>query len=78
MCGPTSPRNIIILLDGTANQFSGHNSNLIKLLSVIKADESQLVYYSSGLGMSFQARGLRLKLTKKVRCYPRVQVHGDV
>lgn len=47
---PAGPRNIVLLLDGTSNQFSEHNTNLIKLLSVIKADESQLVYYSSGLG----------------------------
>ncbi len=44
------PRNIVILLDGTGNQFGGKNSNLIKLMSVLKSDESQLVYYSSGLG----------------------------
>jgi hypothetical protein len=44
------PRNIVILLDGTANQFSDKNSNLIKLMSVLKADETQLLYYSSGLG----------------------------
>jgi uncharacterized protein (DUF2235 family) len=48
--GALPPRNIILLLDGTANQFFDHNTNLIKTLSVIRADETQLVYYSSGIG----------------------------
>jgi uncharacterized protein (DUF2235 family) len=49
---PSHPasRNIIILLDGTGNQFSAHNSNVIKLMSVLRVDDQQLVYYSSGLG----------------------------
>lgn len=51
--GRNGPRNIVILLDGTANQFSSKNSNLIKLMSVLKADETQLLYYSSGLGRWF-------------------------
>lgn len=45
-----APRNIIILLDGTGNQFSAKNSNVIKMLSVLEADETQLLYYSSGVG----------------------------
>lgn len=48
--GSSSTRNIILLLDGTGNRYGGKNSNLIKLMSVLKADESQLLYYSSGLG----------------------------
>ena len=47
---PRQPRNIVILLDGTGNQFGERNSNLIKTMSVLKADENQLLYYSSGLG----------------------------
>lgn len=43
-------RNIVILLDGTSNQFSAKNSNVIKLMSVLQADEKQLLYYSSGIG----------------------------
>jgi len=43
-------RNIVILLDGTNKQFGTHNSNLIKTMSVLKADETQLLYYSSGIG----------------------------
>ena len=47
------PRNLILMLDGTSNQFSEHNSNLIKLMSVVKADEAQLLFYSSGVGESW-------------------------
>lgn len=43
-------RNIVILLDGTGNQVSRTNSNVIKTLSVLEADETQLLYYSSGVG----------------------------
>lgn len=44
-------RNIVVLLDGTGNEYGHKNSNLIKLMSVLKVDtESQLCYYSSGLG----------------------------
>jgi uncharacterized protein (DUF2235 family) len=44
------PRNIVVLLDGTGNEFSEKNSNVIKTLSCLAADESQLLYYSSGVG----------------------------
>jgi uncharacterized protein (DUF2235 family) len=47
---PTRGRNIVLLLDGTGNQYGTANSNLIKLMSVLKVDETQLLYYSSGLG----------------------------
>lgn len=48
--GEAKPRNIVILLDGTGNQFSRTNSNVIKTLSVLESDETQLLYYSSGVG----------------------------
>jgi uncharacterized protein (DUF2235 family) len=47
-----SPRNLVILCDGTGDQFSATNSNVIKALSVLQADEQQLVYYTSGVGGS--------------------------
>ncbi|GMK53451.1 hypothetical protein CspeluHIS016_0100370 [Cutaneotrichosporon spelunceum] len=43
-------RNIVLLLDGTGKEFCNKNSNLIKLHTVLKADDDQLIYYSSGLG----------------------------
>ncbi|RSH95514.1 hypothetical protein EHS25_000606 [Saitozyma podzolica] len=50
---PKSPRNLVILCDGTGDQFSAHNSNVVKALSVLQADEQQLVYYTSGVGTVF-------------------------
>jgi len=47
----TSARNIVILLDGTSNQISSRNTNVIKMMSALAADETQLLYYSSGIGM---------------------------
>lgn len=43
-------RNIVLCLDGTKNQFSSTNSNLIKLFSVLSTNAQQLVYYDSGVG----------------------------
>ncbi|GMK53435.1 hypothetical protein CspeluHIS016_0100210 [Cutaneotrichosporon spelunceum] len=48
--GKRKPRNIVLLLDGTGKEFGDMNSNLIKLHTVLQADEEQLIYYSSGLG----------------------------
>jgi uncharacterized protein (DUF2235 family) len=44
------PRNLVVCLDGTANQFSHKNTNVIKLFSVLEMSESQLAYYDSGIG----------------------------
>lgn len=46
----TPGRNIVLCLDGTKNQFSSTNSNLIKLFSVLQVSDNQLVYYDSGVG----------------------------
>ena len=46
----TTPRKIVILLDGTGNRFSDRNSNVLKTLSCLASDDDQLVYFSSGVG----------------------------
>jgi uncharacterized protein (DUF2235 family) len=51
----TQPRNIVLLLDGTGKQYGDKYSNLIKLHTVLMADESQLLYYASGPG-EFRSR----------------------
>jgi uncharacterized protein (DUF2235 family) len=48
-------RNIVILLDGTNNEYGKRNSNIVKTMSVIKADDQQLLYYSSGIGRLISA-----------------------
>jgi uncharacterized protein (DUF2235 family) len=48
-------RNIVILLDGTNNEYGERNSNIVKTMSVLKADDQQLLYYSSGIGWLISA-----------------------
>jgi len=47
---PQSFRNLVLCLDGTANQFSATNTNVVKLFSVLHSSETQLNYYDSGVG----------------------------
>ncbi|KAF8696472.1 alternative mRNA splicing, via spliceosome, partial [Rhizoctonia solani] len=50
--GPTTDkkRKLIVCIDGTANQFSDKNTNVVEMYRYIKKDESQLTYYNSGIG----------------------------
>ncbi|KAG8795656.1 hypothetical protein FRC12_011628 [Ceratobasidium sp. 428] len=43
-------RKLIVCIDGTSNQFSEKNTNVVELYSRIKKDENQLTYYNSGIG----------------------------
>ncbi|HKF22776.1 MAG TPA: DUF2235 domain-containing protein [Candidatus Angelobacter sp.] len=45
------PKNIVLCLDGTGNEFGDQNSNVIKLYSVLVQDpQTQVAYYHPGLG----------------------------
>jgi uncharacterized protein (DUF2235 family) len=46
------PKNIVVCCDGTGNKFSGQNTNVIKLYSVLDIDDParQVAYYHAGLG----------------------------
>src|SRR5215475_2429653 len=45
------PRNIILCLDGTSNQYSATNTNVIKLYAMLdRARIDQLSYYQPGIG----------------------------
>ncbi|THU97213.1 hypothetical protein K435DRAFT_889731 [Dendrothele bispora CBS 962.96] len=48
-CAPNS-RNLVICIDGTANQFGMKNTNVVELYSRLIKDDSQLTYYDSGIG----------------------------
>ncbi|KAJ8473245.1 hypothetical protein ONZ45_g16365 [Pleurotus djamor] len=48
--GKGKHHNLVINLDGTANQFSAHSTNVVELFSRLIKDENQLVYYDSGIG----------------------------
>ena len=44
------PKNIVILLDGTANEIVGHQTNILRLYRTLVKDETQLVFYHPGVG----------------------------
>ncbi|KAL0960441.1 hypothetical protein HGRIS_005484 [Hohenbuehelia grisea] len=43
-------RNLVVCIDGTANQFSVKNTNIVELYSNLVKDGEQLTYYNSGIG----------------------------
>jgi uncharacterized protein (DUF2235 family) len=44
-------RNIVVCCDGTANQFSQDNTNVVKLYSALVDDAArQLIFYHPGVG----------------------------
>ncbi|KZV92257.1 hypothetical protein EXIGLDRAFT_614640 [Exidia glandulosa HHB12029] len=45
-------RTLVLCFDGTAGQFDGDNTNVVKMFSLLKKDEpdKQLVYYQPGVG----------------------------
>ncbi|KAL0958322.1 hypothetical protein HGRIS_000467 [Hohenbuehelia grisea] len=43
-------RNLVVCIDGTANQFSKKNTNVVELYSRLTKDDKQLTYYDSGIG----------------------------
>ncbi|EJD37470.1 hypothetical protein AURDEDRAFT_73151 [Auricularia subglabra TFB-10046 SS5] len=49
-CGSTGKRNLIVCIDGTSNQFSTKNTNVVELYSRLVKDETQLTFYNSGIG----------------------------
>lgn len=44
------PKNIVICCDGTGNEFSQNNSNVVKLYSILDQNSDQISYYHPGLG----------------------------
>ena len=52
-------KNIIICFDGTGNEYSEHNTNVVKLYEAIVRDKSQIAFYDPGVGtFSFLGRSL--------------------
>ncbi|KAL0957588.1 hypothetical protein HGRIS_001372 [Hohenbuehelia grisea] len=43
-------RNLVVCLDGTANQFSVKNTNIVELYGSLDKSKSQRTYYNSGIG----------------------------
>jgi uncharacterized protein (DUF2235 family) len=46
------PRNIVLCLDGTSNQYSATNTNVVKLYAMLDRAHDQLAYYQPGIGTS--------------------------
>jgi uncharacterized protein (DUF2235 family) len=46
------PRNLVLCLDGTSNQFSATNTNVVKLYAMLDRADGQLAYYQPGIGTS--------------------------
>src|SRR5215813_774939 len=62
--GSAMPKNIVICLDGTANEFGQKNSNVIKLYATLVQDpQAQVAYYHPGLG-TMGAPGALTKLAQ--------------
>jgi uncharacterized protein (DUF2235 family) len=59
-------RNVVLCCDGTANQFSESNTNVVKLYSTLEHDPSrQLTYYHPGLG-TMEPAGALTTFSRKV------------
>ncbi|KAH0833833.1 hypothetical protein J3R83DRAFT_10997 [Lanmaoa asiatica] len=43
-------RRLVVCIDGTSNQFGTKNTNIVELYRYITKSDTQLTYYSSGLG----------------------------
>ncbi|KAJ8494661.1 hypothetical protein ONZ45_g13155 [Pleurotus djamor] len=49
--GTEGGRNLVLCIDGTANQFSAQSSNIVEIYSrLIKVADEQLTFYNSGIG----------------------------
>jgi uncharacterized protein (DUF2235 family) len=62
------PKNIVICCDGTGNEFSESNSNVVKLYKMLVHDDMQVTYYHPGVG----TMGARSALTAISRWWTRV------
>lgn len=58
--------NIVVCCDGTANEFSDHNTNVVKLYSTLVHDPTrQITYYHPGLG-TMEPAGALTTFSRKV------------
>lgn len=62
------PKNIVVCLDGTGNQFGQENSNVVKLYQVLERGPHQVAYYHPGVG----TMGARNALTTAGKTWTRV------
>lgn len=59
-------KNIVLCCDGTANEFAGHRTNVVKLFTTLVSDPArQVAYYHPGLG-TMEPAGALTSLARKV------------
>ncbi|PHR19479.1 MAG: hypothetical protein COA41_07325 [Sphingopyxis sp.] len=58
------PKNIVICLDGTTNQYGDNNTNVVRLYSLLEKNDQQITYYDPGVG-TMPAPTARSKLAKR-------------
>ena len=44
------PKDLVLCLDGTGNEFGDANSNVVKLYATLAQSDRQVCYYHPGLG----------------------------
>ncbi|KAL0957193.1 hypothetical protein HGRIS_003285 [Hohenbuehelia grisea] len=49
-CHGPDAQNLVVCLDGTANQFSVKNTNIVELYGSLDKSKSQRTYYNTGIG----------------------------
>ncbi|KDN34067.1 hypothetical protein RSAG8_12855, partial [Rhizoctonia solani AG-8 WAC10335] len=56
---PVPERTLVLCFDGTSNHFSDKNTNVVKLVELLKKDDpsKQMVYYQTGVG-TYSSPGL--------------------
>ncbi|CAE6519214.1 unnamed protein product [Rhizoctonia solani] len=56
---PVPERTLVLCFDGTSNHFSDKNTNVVKLMELLKKDDpsKQMVYYQTGVG-TYSSPGL--------------------
>ncbi|CAE6367702.1 unnamed protein product [Rhizoctonia solani] len=64
---PNSKRSIVMCFDGTSNHFSNQNTNVVKLVELLKKDDpsQQMVYYQPGIG-TYSHPGLKTSIGSKI------------
>ncbi|THV02703.1 WD40 repeat-like protein [Dendrothele bispora CBS 962.96] len=65
-CGCNDKRNLVVCIDGTANQFGLKNTNVVELYNRLEKNATQLTYYNSGIGTYAKESWMSPKYMKQV------------
>lgn len=75
------PKNIIICCDGTNNEISGNQTNVLRLFRMLVRDESQVAFYDPGVGTHADPtahRSLRRRVYQKLDAAVGLGVRNNV